>query len=342
MRTRIRSTRLAKGKRIALVGPDTLLGRELRDLAGSSGSAIDLRLIASIEEETGRLTREGDEPTFIGGLEPENLVDAAAVLLAGTPASTRRALDAAEGPALIDLTYAAEDHPRARLRSVMVEPEGYETAADAIHIVAHPAAVALALLLGRLNDEYPIVRSVAHVFEPASERGNAGLQELQQQTVDLLSFKALPKEVFDAQLSFNLLAAYGEEAPHSLEDAELRVERHLASLLSLSGGAPMPSLRLIQAPVFHGHTFSLWIEFEENPGVEAIEHSLSGKRFDVRASGTEPPNIVGIAGQDEIGVGGVTLDRNEPQACWLWAVADNVRLAARNALLVAEQVLDAR
>ena len=34
---------------------------------------------------------------------------------------------------------------------------------------------------------------------------------------------------------------------------EARIERHLASLLALTGQAPMPSLRLIQAPVFHGH-----------------------------------------------------------------------------------------
>ncbi len=44
-----------------------------------------------------------------------------------------------------------------------------------------------------------------------------GVEELQQQTVSLLSFKSLPKAVFDNQLSFNLLARYGEEAPRPLE-----------------------------------------------------------------------------------------------------------------------------
>jgi hypothetical protein len=56
----------------------------------------------------------------------------------------------------------------------------------------------------------------------------------------------------------------------------------------------------------------------------------------------EPPNIVGMAGQDEIGIGAVTVDRHDAQACWIWAVADNVRLSARNALMVAQQVLDAQ
>jgi aspartate-semialdehyde dehydrogenase len=326
---------------VALIGPDTLLGRELRDLITTGGSPIDLKLIAGMEEEAGRLTQEGDEPALIAGLDTTSLEDAAAVLLAGSAESTRKAVEAAEAPVLIDLTHAAEENPRARLRAPMVELDDEAVPADALHVIAHPAAIALTLILSRLHDQYPIVRSVVQVFEPASERGSAGLQELQQQTVNLLSFKGLSKAVFDAQLSFNLLASYGEEAPVPLMDAELRIERHLASLLSKTTSAPMPSLHLVQAPVFHGHSFSLWIEFEENPGPELVEDALSSERFDVRRQGTEPPNIVGIAGQDEIAVA-VTLDRNEPQACWVWAVADNIRLAARNAVMVAEQVVNAQ
>lgn len=340
MRRLIRSIRLAKGKRVALVGPETLLGRELRDLISTGNSSIDLKLIAGVEEEAGRLTQEGDEPALIAGLETFHIEDAEAVLLAGSAESTQKALQAAQGPALIDLTHVAEDSPRARLRAPMLELDDEVLPADAIHVIAHPAAVALALILSRLHDQYPILRSVVHVFEPASERGTPGVQELQQQTVNLLSFKGLTKAVFDAQASFSMLASYGEEAPVSLRDVELRIERHLASLLSKTTSAPMPSLRLIQAPVFHGHSISLWIEFEENPGPVLVEEALSDERFDVRGQGTEPPTNVGVAGQNQIAIGAVAVDRNEPQACWIWAVADNVRLAAQNAVMVAEQVLD--
>jgi aspartate-semialdehyde dehydrogenase len=330
---------LARSNRAALVGPDTLLGREIRDIIATGSPGISLRLIAGLEEEAGRLIEHSGEPAVIGGLEAASFEDAAAVFLAGSRESTRRAVELASGPVLIDVTHGADDHPRARLRAPLVEPEDHPVPPDAVHIIAHPAAIALAMILTRLHDEFPVLRCVAHVFEPASERGNAGLEELQRQTVDLLSFKGLSKDIFDAQLSFNLLASYGEEAPVSLQDAELRIERHLASLLAYSANAPMPSVRLLQAPVFHGHSFSLWIEFEENPGPAAVEQALSGERFDLRSHDVEPPNIVGIAGQEEVAIGAVALDRNEPQACWVWAVADNVRLTARNAVLVAERVI---
>jgi aspartate-semialdehyde dehydrogenase len=211
-----------------------------------------------------------------------------------------------------------------------------------IHVIAHPAAIALALFLRRLQVNDPIARSVIHIYVPASEHGAAGVEELQQQTVSLLSFKSLPKSIFDAQSSFSMLAQYGDEAPVKLEDIELRIERHLATLLDLPGdgaGAPMPSLRVVQAPVFHGYSFSAWVEFEDSPDIEAIESSLATASIDVRGADLEAPNNVGQAGQSGISVGSITPDRNSANACWFWIVADNFRVAAENAVEVARQVV---
>jgi len=48
---------------------------------------------------------------------------------------------------------------------------------------------------------------------------------------------------------------------------------------------------------------------------------------------------LGIAGQSGVAVGAVAMDRNAPQACWIWLVADNLRLAAENAVAVGSQLL---
>jgi aspartate-semialdehyde dehydrogenase len=328
-----------------LVGSETLLGREVRDIVATSGVAIDLRLVAADEEEPGALTRVGDEPAFLATLEAEALSTARAVILAGSADASRKALElAGEAPdlALIDLTYAFEERPDARLRAPVVETEPEEPGEGAVHVIAHPAAIALALFLRRLQANEPIRRSIVHIFAPASEHGTKGVEELQQQTVSLLSFKSLPQDVFDSQLSFNMLARFGEEAPVSLEESELRIERHLASLLDLPGdgeGAPMPSLRLVQAPVFHGYSFSAWVEFETNPGVEPLESSLPMESIDVRGADTDPPTNVGQAGQSGISVGAIVPDRNNAEAVWFWLVADNLRLAAENAVAVAKELV---
>jgi aspartate-semialdehyde dehydrogenase len=336
---------MAKSQTWALVGSQSLLGRELRDLIAVGHLPVDLKLISEDPEKAGALTEQGGEPALVWGLEESAMREAPVVLLAGSAESALRALDLrAETPGTIDLTHAAEDHPRSFIRAPFVEPAGFRAPEDAMHSIAHPAAIAIAMVLPRLHAQFPVRRSVIHILEPASERGTSGVEELQQQTVGLLSFKSMPKKIFDAQLSFNMLAQYGEDAPVALDSAELRIERHLATLLSRDAGPhaaapPMPSLRLIQAPVFHGYSLSLWVEFEENPGVEAVELALADNRIDVRRSDLEPPTAVGAAGQDGVAVGAIAMDRNDPQACWCWLVADNLRLAAENAVAVGTEFL---
>jgi aspartate-semialdehyde dehydrogenase len=80
------------------------------------------------------------------------------------------------------------------------------------------------------------------------------------------------------------------------------------------------------------------VEFEANPGVARTELALDSDPIDVRTGDTEPPHIVGMAGQNGVAVS-VAGDRNNPKACWLWIVADNLRLRAENAILVAEQLV---
>ena len=89
---------------------------------------------------------------------------------------------------LIDLTGALEEQPSARLRAPIAEPSR-SAAFAAIQVIAHPAAIAIAILLTTLARVAPMRRTIVHVFEPASERGQRGLDELQQQTVATLSFR---------------------------------------------------------------------------------------------------------------------------------------------------------
>ena len=252
---------------IVIVGSETLLGRELREVVGATALGEDLRLVSAEDENAGTLAEAAGEATFLIKLTPGSLQDASAIVLAGPTETSDDVVELKPDAPLVDLTYAAEDQPNARLRAPMLEATTPDAAdksqgglpKDIIHVIAHPAAIAVALLLARLHGVFPVRRAVVQIFEPASERGAAGVEELQKQTVSLLSFKSMPKEIFDNQLSFSLLARLGQSAAVKLEEVESRIERHLASLL-IASHAPMPSIRLIQAPVFHGYSASLWVE----------------------------------------------------------------------------------
>ncbi len=329
-----------KVPRLAVVGGESLIARELMELLAElkPQPAVDL---VSGEANSAKLARDDEgEPIVLTPVSAASFEGARAVILAGTPASSLRAaeLTAGTGLPLVDLTGALEENHDSRLRAPLLEPSN-GTSSQRIHVIAHPAALLLALFYSRIADRWPIQRSVVHVFEPASERGQRGLHELQSQAVNLLSLKPLPKEVFDAQIGFNLLPAYGTEAPEKLDEFEARIERHLATLLLISSRAPMPSVRLVQAPVFHGYSCSVWMEFESSPGADALAEALVSTQIEVRSGDEEPPTNVGAAGQSGISAGDIRQDRNNPRAYWFWLAADNIRTCAESAVEVLREFL---
>jgi aspartate-semialdehyde dehydrogenase len=329
---------------LAIVGGESLLGKEVRELLEGSTLAVNIKLIASTDTpDTSIISAVRDEPVVINSIEMADLGSAEVVVLAGKQESSRKAYEQIESvkpaPVVIDVNGGLEDHPGTRLRAPMAEPPGLDAAA-AIQVIAHPAAIAIALFLAHVRKAGVIRRSVFEIFEPASERGHAGIDELQKQTVALLSFKPLPKEIYDTQVAFNLLPKYGSDSPHKLDEIELKIDRHLASLLATEGNVPMPSLRVMHAPVFHGYSISAWVEFDENPGIDAITDALASNDIDVRVSGHEPPSNVGVAGQRGITVGAIAADRNHPRAFWFWIVSDNLRITAENVVEVVREALN--
>ncbi len=325
-----------------IVGVETLLGKDLRDLLADGAPEYRLKGHASGGDAV--ITAEDDEASVIAPLEADTLAGAAVVFLAGSAETSRRAYDltARAATPLVDLSHGLEALPEAQIRAPLAEGAAWTAAAGRVHVVAHPASIALAMFLARLAERHTIRRAVATVFEPASERGRRGVDEIHKQTVQLLSFQSLPQEVFDAQIAFNMLARYGSEAREPIETFELRLDQHLATLLARRGGVPMPSVRLVQAPVFHGHSASLWVEMESRADAGELAAALAGGGIDVHGRDVEPPTNVGVASRSGITVGAIESDRNCANAAWFWIVADNHRLAAENALMVARTLAVAK
>ncbi|MDQ2840130.1 MAG: hypothetical protein M3Y72_03645 [Acidobacteriota bacterium] len=334
MAKQVSKTRL----KLALVGGETLLGKDIEEVIKQRTPGTNLASFAASGE--GNFGEEDGEPIFLEPLEARTLQDVRAVLVAGTPEGARKAYELAKAaggrPIVIDCSGFLESYPEARVVAPLASE--FHAGQSWLLSVAHPAASALALILKKLARYGQLQRVVAHVFEPASERGKRGISELHRQTTNLLGFKPLDKDVFDAQLSFNLLAQFGEEASAQLTAVEDRIERHLASILSSdpgTGTAPLPSLRVVGAPVFHGYSVSMWVEFETIPTAQGLREALASAQIEVRGQKEEPPNNVGVVSQSELVAGDIRLDRNNSRAVWFWIAFDNLRLTADAAVDVA-------
>ncbi len=176
------------------------------------------------QQALGQLEAVGDEMTFIQPITADSFERIDFTFFAGTAELTRRHWQAAQraGSSIVDLSAGLEGEAGVLVCAPWVQEAMGETAvasAPNLHtpaiVSAHPAALVLALLLERLQRAGAIRQVSATVLEPASEYGKAALDELHQQTVTLLSFQSIPTQVYDVQVAFNTVAAFGESGQRS-------------------------------------------------------------------------------------------------------------------------------
>ncbi|HZS54180.1 MAG TPA: Asd/ArgC dimerization domain-containing protein [Bryobacteraceae bacterium] len=320
-----------KALSVALIGAETLLGRELEEVIKDRVQDALVHPFSASGE--GNFGEEEGEPIFVEPFTAEVLSKNSAVVIAGSREGATKAYDLAQAtnskPITIDCTGYLEEKPETRILSPLGEL--FSLQQGWLYEIAHPAASALVLVLARLGGYQDIKQVIVHIFEPASERGHRGVSELQKQTTNLLSFKPLDKTVFDSQVSFNMLAQYGEEAPVKLASIEQRIIRHLTTLLSRqpkTAAIPNASVRLVQAPVFHGYSMSVWVQFENTVNATEAGEALASAQIEVRRAQDTAPDNVGVASQSGLIVGDIRVDENNPRAMWFWIVGDNLRLTA--------------
>jgi aspartate-semialdehyde dehydrogenase len=174
------------------------------------------------------------------------------------------------------------------------------------------------------------------------------MDELHEQTVNLLAFQELPKNVFDIQVAFNMVARFGQRSDFSLAAVSQRIRKHYRQI---ARGAPEPALQVLQAPVFHGHGFSVYLEMEKAVAIADLSRALAGERVVVSGSPEDTPandsptedapTNVSAAGQEDILVS-LATDANYKNGVWLWATTDNLRIAALTAVECAESMTASR
>jgi aspartate-semialdehyde dehydrogenase len=331
--------------RAAIVGAGSLKGKEVAEVLNERNfPAADIRLLDD-DEAMGQLEAMGDEISFIQRVRAEQFENVDFTFFAADQESTRRSWKDARdaGSTIIDLSAVLENEAGATVRSLWIERERGQVAPPDLQpgpcVTAHPVAVTLALLLLRAKKAGMIRRAVATIFEPASEHGQRGMDELHQQTVNLLSFQPLPKDVFDAQVAFNMVARYGQKSLPALDSVEGRILRHYRKIAAAD--APEPSLLLLQAPIFHSYALAVFVEMEQAIDLPVLSQALGGDHVAIPSSDEDSPSNVSSAGQPDIQLS-LKADPVQPNGAWLWAAADNLRIAALTAVECAESLTATR
>src|SRR6195256_470058 len=331
--------------RVAIAGAASLRGKELKQLLEESNfPASEIRLFDE-EIVAGTLTEAGGEPAGIETVDEDSFEHRRFAFFSGSPGfSVRHGVEARRaGATVIDLSGGLSVESGARLWIPALD--GALASADAKAAPGEPCSLFLApsapadvaISLCGAFAPMGLNRLVLTFFQPVSERGREGVEELENQVVKLLSVEPIPQKVFDAQVGFNMLPAYGEESSEKLGDVRAGIVGEVRNYLA--GRLPMPAIAIVQAPVFYSHAFTAYAEFKVAPVVKGVVAQLKHAGLKVADADDPPPTNVSVAGEARPVVGQPEADPGIETGVWLWGAADNLRVPAATAVAIAEKLL---
>jgi aspartate-semialdehyde dehydrogenase len=331
--------------RVAIAGAASLRGQDLKMWMEESGfPAGEVRLFDE-EPLAGTLTEVAGEAALVQPVEEDSFEGLRFVFFAGSPAFARKhgAAAARSGATVIDLTGELTGTGGARiwiprLDGVLGPPQvaASPQAGGYVFVTPSTPAIVACSFSGALAP-LGAKRVMMNFFSPVAQRGKEGIEELSEQTVKVLSLQSIPQDVFDCQVAFNLLDRWGPESRENLADVRGAIQREVRGYLA--GRATIPAIGLIQAPVFYGHAFGIFVEFEKDVDTGALASRLEAAGFQVATSDDPGPSNVGVAGESKAMVSAAVADGGVPHGYWFWGAADNLRLQTSSATQIAERIL---
>ena len=331
--------------RVAIAGAASLCGKDLKQwLEEANFPTVEIRLLDE-EFVAGTLTEAGGEPAVIETVDEDSFERVRFAFFAGAAGfSARHGAEARRaGATVIDLSGGLVAESGARpwipaLDSILAPPAGYVAPGKSQSLFLAPSAPAdVAISLSAAFAPIGLDRLVLTFFQPVSERGREGVEELESQVVQLLAFEPLSQSVFDAQVGFNMLASYGEGSSEKLADVRSGYVGEVRNYLA--GRAPMPAIAVVQAPVFYSHAFTAYAEFKAPPALEGLVARMQVAGLKVAPAHDGAPTNVSVAGEARPVLGQPERDSSIESGVWLWGAADNLRVPTANAVAIAEKLL---
>jgi aspartate-semialdehyde dehydrogenase len=327
---------------VAVVGATGAVGNEMIKTLGQRKFPIEtLRLFAS-ERSEGKIMEFGDREISVEVLNEKSFkgIDIALFSAGAERSKTWAPVAAISGCVVIDNSSQWRMDPEVPLVVPEVNPGDLKRHKG---IIANPncSTIQMVVVLKPIHDAAIIKRVVVTTFQSVSGTGQKAMDELLQQTRDLLNFKDIKCKVYPYQIAFNVLPHIDKFLENGYTKEEMKMVNETRKILGDN------SIRLtattVRVPVFRCHSESLNIETEKKLVPNEVRALLSSAPgvivYDVPEKNIYPIPI-DIAGKDETFVGRIREDDSVENGINLWIVADNLRKgAALNAVQIAETLI---
>ncbi len=328
--------------RVGVLGATGAVGTEILQLLAQRRFPVgELRLLASPRSQGQSLAFEG-ESLPVRAVSASELQNLDIVLASAGGAISREWAPVAvqKGAVVIDNSSAFRMEPAVPLVVPEVNPRALQQHQG---IIANPncTTILLCVVIYPLQQVQPIERVVVATYQSASGAGARAMQELRQQTHQILSNEPVTSEIFPYPLAFNLFPHNSPMNDLGYCQEEMKMIQESRKIMDL------PDLRLtatcVRVPVLRAHSEVVNLEFAQpfpvakareifaqSPGVELVE-DWQTNYF---------PMPLDASGKDAVLVGRIRQDCSHPCGLELWLCGDQIRKgAALNAVQIAEYLV---
>ena len=207
------------------------------------------------------------------------------------------------------------------------------------NIIANPncSTAQMVIVLKPLHDLFDIKRVVVSTYQSVSGAGKASMDELIEQTKDILAEKKVASKNFTKQIAFNAIPHIDDFLDDGYTKEEIKMINETKKILDHKIELTATCVRI---PVMVSHSESLNIEFNKTVSLSEVRKVLAkapGCKIIDDPTNNMYATPIDSAGKNETFISRIRQDKSNKNSINLWIVSDNLlRGAALNAVEIVE------
>ncbi|CAI9785499.1 unnamed protein product [Fraxinus pennsylvanica] len=337
------------GPSVAIVGVTGAVGQEfLSVLSDRDFPYRSLKLLASKRSAGKSLTFEGRDHTVEELTENsfEN-VDIALFSAGGSISKKFGPIAVEKGSVVVDNSSAFRMDEKIPLVIPEVNPEAMKhikLKSGKGALIANPNCSTIICLMAAtpLHRHAKVIRMVVSTYQAASGAGAAAMEELEQQTREVLEGKEPTCKIFKLQYAFNLFSHNAPILSNGYNEEEMKLLKETRKIWNDMN--IKVTATCIRVPVMRAHAESVNLQFEnpldEDTAREILSNAPGLVVIDDRAANHFPTPLA-VSNKDDVAVGRIRRDVSQDGNYGLdiFVCGDQIRKgAALNAVQIAEKL----
>jgi len=332
------------GCSLAIAGVTGAVGQEfLRILEERDFPFDSLKMLASSRSAGKKIEFKGKKYIVEELTEKSfNRIDIALFSAGGARSKQFAPAAAKSGAVVVDNSSAFRMDPDVPLVIPEINPEKIQ---ENKGIIANPncSTIIGIVPVWPLHKANPVKRMVVSTYQAASGAGFSAMQELENQTREILDGKEPTCEAFPYQIAFNVFCHNSALGPNGYNQEEMKMVNETRKIFDYPEIAI--TCTCIRVPVFRAHCESINLEFADPITPEQVSDLLStapGVSLIDDRQNNRFPMPIDASGKDDVFVGRIRQDESiaDNRGINIWVAGDQLRKgAALNAVQIAEKLL---